>query len=320
MVIKGWMGLIPDCWRLSALSLPGTHNSLTYDKSSFCTSIFGQRCCRCQNTYVKDQLLAGIRVFDIRPALWGSAIILWHGPINLNVRLWYVLDVFINFLRDHDDEAIILLFNCYWEDSDDGFCGKEFVDEFLRVLSYVGNGMIYPAQGQNIDYVPTIGEVRGKIVLFNRDGRSTQDRIPSLNVNSKYQDTWTFDYSYDEYYNQLLSNIKSTKDEIYNQGGARCANPKTLHFTWLNANNCALPGNGPGYISSYVNPWIANQLRCLMRTHPNPEQRFERWQPSGIIMMDYPDHEIIAQIVIDNFFHYDSVINHHKNADCKSTI
>ena len=239
MVIKGWMGLIPDCWRLSALSLPGTHNSLTYDKSSFCTSIFGQRCCRCQNTYVKDQLLAGIRVFDIRPALWGGAIILWHGPINLNVRLWYVLDVFINFLRDHDDEAIILLFNCYWEDSDDGFCGKEFVDEFLRVLSYVGNGMIYPAQGQNIDYVPTIGEVRGKIVLFNRDGRSTQDRIPSLNVNSKYQDTWTFDYSYDEYYNQLLSNIKSTKDEIYNQGGARCANDR-LYFTWLNANNCAL--------------------------------------------------------------------------------
>ena len=55
-------------------------------------------------------------------------------------------------------------------------------------------------------------------------------------------------------------------------------------------------------------------------THPNPERRFERWQPSGIIMMDYPDHEIIAQIVIDNFWAYYSAIHHHKNADCKSTM
>ena len=313
------MGLIPDCWRLSALSLPGTHNSATYEVSSLCTWILLQRCCRCQDTYIKDQLLAGIRVFDIRPALYGSGITLWHGDIDLNVGLWHVLDAFKSFLREHNKETVILLFNCYWEDSDNGSCGKKFVDEFLQVLSKVGRGNIYPAQGRNTEivYAPTLGEVRGKIVLYNRDHRSKQDRIPSLNVNRYELDNWKFDYSYDKYYNQLLENIKITKEMIYREGGARCADQQYFHFTWLSANNCALPGNGPGYISSYVNPWIANQLRCLMRTHPNPEQRFERWQPSGIIMMDYPDHEIIAQIVIDNFFHYDSAIEHHKNADCK---
>ena len=316
------MGLIPDCWRLSALSLPGTHNSLTYEMSSFCTSIFAQRCCRCQDTYIKDQLIAGIRVFDIRPALYDGKLMLWHGDINLNVELWYVLSWFKMFLRDLPKETVILAFNCYWEDSDNGSCGKKFVDEFLGALSKVGRHNIYPAQGRNkeIVYAPTLGEVRGKIVLYNRNHRSKQDRIPSLNVNRYEQDIWKFDYSYDKYYNKLLENIKITKDMIYSEGGARCADQKAFHFTWLSANNCALPGNGPGYISSYVNPWIANQLRCLMRTHPNPEKRFERWQPSGIIMMDYPDHEIIAQIVIDNFFHYKSAIEHHRNADCKSTI
>ena len=93
------MKAIPDCWPLTGLSLPGTHNSATWDKSSLCTILVARPCCLCQDRYLREQLYDGIRVFDIRPAFRSRThFYIWHGDIPLMITLDDVLEIFAGFL------------------------------------------------------------------------------------------------------------------------------------------------------------------------------------------------------------------------------
>jgi len=303
--LRTWMRFMPDCWRISTMTLPGAHDAATWEKLSECSNIFTSFCCVCQDKIIQEQLQWGIRVLDIRPALFGGEIILWHGDLKLRVDLYHVLSTVQRFLNFNPTETVIVSFKCWWSNH---WCGYSFAKEFCKVLDRIGRSWIYPSMSKDVTpaTTPTLGEVRGKIVLHNRDGRKEQDAIPSLNVENDEEDTYQFDYSYERYYNELSTHIMKAKDEIF-EGKEKEGvswDPKKFYITWLSANNCGINGHTISGIASSVNPWIANKLRCLMLKHPNPNTRYRRWQPSGIIMMDYPTHEIIGQLIMDNVFHY----------------
>merc|ERR1719334_2331010 len=187
---------------------------------------------------------------------------LWHGNLNLEIDLLYFFNIIKNYLRDHSTETVIVVFNCWWDESDWSYCGEQFVKKFNDIIDQVGRPNFYPTLGRDetIAYSPTLGEVRGKIVLYNRQSRrEKQDKIPSLQSNDENRHELNkdkFDYSIMRYNNELISRIIEVKKEIYKQGGAASADKERFYFTWLSANNCANDRGTPESIATQVNPWI----------------------------------------------------------------
>jgi len=104
---EDWMADLPDSRRLSELSIPGTHDTM---------SLHGNWYTKCQSMSLSEQLKAGIRAFDIRLAPWRECatceeykLRLWHGFIDQKAFFDSdVLEVCIQFLRDHPTETILM--------------------------------------------------------------------------------------------------------------------------------------------------------------------------------------------------------------------
>ena len=157
---SNWMERIRDETKLSALSIPGTHDSATQYVSL--SSIF-----QCQDTAIKTQLENGYRYLDIRLVIDGQDLILKHNfakcknnnsffskPLSLDD----VLKDIYTFLDKHPSEAVI-------------FCvKKENSKDNLDVLKQLLTNKVY----SNSSYwylenrIPTLGEVRNKIILATR--------------------------------------------------------------------------------------------------------------------------------------------------------
>jgi hypothetical protein len=76
-----WMSWVPDDVLLSELSLPGTHDTSAY-------TIFAALVpwTQTQTMDFRNQLLAGIRVMDIRVSHQNDSLWLYHGIVSLGSR------------------------------------------------------------------------------------------------------------------------------------------------------------------------------------------------------------------------------------------
>lgn len=114
-----WMARIPDHITLNALSIPGTHDTLTYD-------LVTNPGYQCQNHDLATQLRAGLRYFDIRGRLVYNAsatagedgeetlapqppvIAIYHGHVPTGYDFEYVLQTVFAFLDENPSEGVIL--------------------------------------------------------------------------------------------------------------------------------------------------------------------------------------------------------------------
>uniref|UniRef100_I3K7X5 Phosphatidylinositol-specific phospholipase C X domain-containing protein n=1 Tax=Oreochromis niloticus TaxID=8128 RepID=I3K7X5_ORENI len=85
-----WMKSIPEETPLSAIAIPGTHESLTLYKGLFASYL------QSQVWSLKDQLNVGVRYFDFHWMFWQ------HTELDNVFR-----DI-LDFLRDHKSETVIL--------------------------------------------------------------------------------------------------------------------------------------------------------------------------------------------------------------------
>lgn len=157
-----WMAELPDSVPLSALSIPGTHNSPT--------CYVALPSVRCQSVGVRAQLDNGVRFLDLRVSVSRDSddLALVHSvfPISLTGTKWFA-DVLVGemytFLEENPRETILLsmkregtgrgtdqhlsrhLFNRYCKDEGEN-AGRWFTEP----------------------RIPTLGEARGKIVLIRR--------------------------------------------------------------------------------------------------------------------------------------------------------
>ncbi|KAH7136270.1 PLC-like phosphodiesterase [Dactylonectria macrodidyma] len=95
-----WMQDLPDDVPLSSLSIPGTHDSMSY--------MIPSDYLRCQNWNLSMQLEAGIRYFDIRARLREDELQIYHAHIYTGFSLTNVLLTMFEFLRRNPSEAIIM--------------------------------------------------------------------------------------------------------------------------------------------------------------------------------------------------------------------
>ena len=172
-----WMSYVDDSKYLDELSIPGTHDSGTCSVDNDTEPQSSQ--VKCQQDYIPTQLLEGIRYFDIRLGK-GNDPGICHGDFYLFKKDGYylhlsdVIGYFKTFLSENPREALIMLASRGNDEATD----DSVTTAFAKVLGD-NPDLFYTASR-----VPTLGEVRGKIVLLRRFG---------LDGNSVSGHTWGLD-------------------------------------------------------------------------------------------------------------------------------
>lgn len=158
-----WMKYVEDNKFLDELSIPGTHDSGTCSVDNDTEPQSSQ--VKCQQDYIPTQLLEGIRYFDIRlgkgddPGIDHGGFYLLKKDGNF-LHLSDVIGYFKTFLNENPSEALIMLASRGNDEATD----ESITTAFAKVM----------ADNPNLFYtssrVPTLHEVRGKIVLLRRFG------------------------------------------------------------------------------------------------------------------------------------------------------
>lgn len=153
-----WMSKIPSDFLISEINLPGTHDSCArYVDFSYFS--------KCQNMSIYEQLHIGIRFIDIRVEQVGDRLRLVHSISKCykdarHSEILYFDDVLQDcflFLKKYPTETIIMSLK-----RDNGGSSEDAFDTFFN--SYLHSDDPWYLENR----VPTMGEARGKIILFNR--------------------------------------------------------------------------------------------------------------------------------------------------------
>lgn len=161
--LSAWMGKLKDETPLSALSIPGTHNSPTCHRAL--PSV------RCQATSPPEQLDNGVRFFDIRVQIENpkdlskDRLILVHSvfPISLTGPKYFrdlVNEVFAFLDRNPSETVIMSVKREGTGEGNDAQLGRILRDHYA---GDVNHWFTAPR-------IPTLGEARHKIVLVRRFG------------------------------------------------------------------------------------------------------------------------------------------------------
>lgn len=173
-----WMSHVDDDKYLDELSIPGTHDSGTCSVDNDTEPQSSQ--VKCQQDYIPTQLLEGIRYFDIRLGK-GNDPGICHGDFYLFKKDGYylhlsdVIGYFKTFLSENPREAFIMLASRGNDEATD----DSVTTAFAKVMA--DNPDLFYTSSR----VPTLGEVRGKIVLLRRfrlDGDSVSGHTWGLDL------------------------------------------------------------------------------------------------------------------------------------------
>ena len=173
-----WMKYVDDNKFLDELSIPGTHDSGTCSVDNDTEPQSSQ--VKCQQDYIPTQLLEGIRYFDIRLGK-GNDPGICHGDFYLFKKDGYylhlsdVIGYFKTFLSENPREALIMLASRGNDEATD----DSVTTAFAKVMAD-NPDLFYTSS-----HVPTLGEVRGKIVLLRRfrlDGNSVDGHTWGLDL------------------------------------------------------------------------------------------------------------------------------------------
>ncbi|MCR8842423.1 phosphatidylinositol-specific phospholipase C [Paenibacillus sp. SC116] len=148
---SSWMDKLAGNSKLSELNIPGTHDTC---------ALYGGDLAICQTQTLQEQLEAGIRFIDIRCRHIENRFAIHHGIMYQHLMFGGgVRDVCLKFLEDHPRETIIMSVKHEYEDADDT---RSFEDTFRWYLE--GNESMWYLD----ETIPSLDEVRGKIVLLRR--------------------------------------------------------------------------------------------------------------------------------------------------------
>ncbi|WP_415325442.1 phosphatidylinositol-specific phospholipase C [Chryseobacterium sp. MMS23-Vi53] len=296
---QNWMNRLDGKKKLTEFTIPGTHDSATYD------TIFMPA--QCQKMSFTDQLNSGIRFLDFRLKRGYDADtdhVLWfyHGAVGLNLHFGQVINMLVDFLKRHPSETIIMSVK---NESDPKSESKQekFYDDFKITIS---NN--YPSFFYRENKIPTLDQVRGKIVFVKRFATGSVDSIEDgLNLLNQWPDdsAGNFEndgikyYVQDAYYSwgkeredKFIQHVKPTLIE------AAKGEKDRLYFNFSSGTGFSggiIPDTTrPIDLAKVVNPLFLNYIK------ENPKGRY------GIIPMDYPEQpnggELINKLINSNEF------------------
>ncbi|HEX8111546.1 MAG TPA: phosphatidylinositol-specific phospholipase C, partial [Kofleriaceae bacterium] len=147
-----WMADLADTRGVAELSIPGTH-----DSGALLEPYPGLA--QAQRLAIADQLVAGVRYFDIRCRHFDDAFLIYHGAVDQDQTFDDVLATMRKFLDEHPGEVLIV--SIKEEAAPDG-----------NTRSFEATFASYVAQARDRwylgDTLPRLGDVRGRLVLLRR--------------------------------------------------------------------------------------------------------------------------------------------------------
>jgi 1-phosphatidylinositol phosphodiesterase len=206
---SNWMAALSDDVSLSALSLPGTHDTGAYN--------FGGETTETQRMNIEEQLTSGIRALDIRlgvshlnldvqcqgPDLWT-----FHGISCQFQRFSDILSSIDEFLVEHPGEMIVMRVK-----KENGnianFASLVEAEMDARI------GLFFNGSSDN----PTLGEARGQIVLLRDYAGSSRGiawSASNLDIQDEYRiaNNWDLARKWNLVRNQLIDADNASK-QIY---------------------------------------------------------------------------------------------------------
>lgn len=274
-----WCTDIPDDQSITVLSIPGTHDSGT---------VSGDILHKCQSMQIQDQLKCGVRFLDMRVGWHKNKVYICHGthwPNYMDLTLEQALMQVYNFLSENPREFVILQFKV-----DDGTPDMQLIPEIEKVI-YNGtfNQKLYDKSE-----VPTVGEVRGKMIYWHRWAWALR---PGLEV---WWQGAPGNYSWD------YSNYYVRVSDLYDYGIDSKVREVKRYLDWakgvlINYDNCIIltfcststgdKGCGwqPKKSAAKINPEVQAYLR-------NQQARY-----FGIVIVDFVTRELAENIWRLNF-------------------
>ncbi|UKA04007.1 phosphatidylinositol-specific phospholipase C domain-containing protein [Photobacterium damselae] len=146
-----WMSAIPDSRKLSEISIPGTHNSLSKEPELISQT---------QTLSLYSQLQAGVRFFDIRMKYINGSLYAYHGPISQKTTFKQTISVISDFLDRYPSESILIMLS---NESGASHNAEKFWDRYNQVINEFSSYYINPKSDD-----PTLGEVRGKFTIISK--------------------------------------------------------------------------------------------------------------------------------------------------------
>lgn len=98
--VENWMNFLPNSILITELSIPGSHNSCSYNTS--------QSFSKCQTKTLEEQLKCGVRYLDLRFVYRNGTLVMYHGYDNLHITFDQCLETVKIFLNEHPSEVILL--------------------------------------------------------------------------------------------------------------------------------------------------------------------------------------------------------------------
>ncbi|KAG7086491.1 hypothetical protein E1B28_002440 [Marasmius oreades] len=155
--LAGFLCNVHDDVPLSSVLLPGTHDTMAF---------YGWPISQCQtlDTPLKVQLESGIRVIDIRLSLVKGTLIAYHGVYPQKTPFSAILATLYAFLFNPVSSRETVVMSIKQED----YSNTSQQDFSRAVHDEIANS----PGGLELFYlensIPSLGEVRGKVVLFSR--------------------------------------------------------------------------------------------------------------------------------------------------------
>lgn len=339
---REWMKNINGSTPLSAINIPGTHDACTANVQTYSSDSLNWA--KCQKLFIREQLEVGIRSFDLRMKYKDGELIMLHGSMDnyvchkegaisdsTNLKFEEVMEYYNDYLKKHPSETIIVTFK------NDGGNYDQTVAEFKNVLAKYNktddngktiNTLMYDwdtlPENQS---VPTLDQVRGKVVAFSRlstchggiygPDLSHWDEIynPDISKNGQLisdensdpkvyiQDNFSSDSSTKSEY--LLETVKDANDvesAVYSR--------EVFLFNYSSATAIASPVN----IAADVNEFIRSQAGELYKKYNEEKDEGEidegdldyfayyiiKNKRLGIMTMDFVDAQLVKLIYQSN--------------------
>ena len=164
---ENWMASVPDNTFVSQLSIPGSHDAGTgHGVNNYMIVVSGSKYALTQEKTLTDQWNSGIRAFDLRPAVDGSSLRIYHGIISTNLYMDNALQILCGLLDSHPTETCIVILRHESE------ADSNSADWAARMKSLLGST---PTKTHAVNYDPMakLGDVRGKLIILSRDNYDT---------------------------------------------------------------------------------------------------------------------------------------------------
>ena len=294
--MNSWMKNISDSLLVSNINLPGTHDSCAFRVQFPFLS-------KCQNQTISEQLNSGIRFLDIRVEKDSDKLKLVHDIADCknpkskreNLYLEDVINECKKFLSKNPSETILLSYK-----RDDGASQEETFDTFFK--NYLEKDPVWYRENR----IPVLKEVRGKIVLLNRDNIDKN--------NEKYNDfntginlsTWVYQkenveriYEVAELLNrdETITGKTFTVQDLYGLAPQKkwdlalapfIKNPPKTEGILIIFFSCGSMFYNPKRSAKYINKKLSDIT-------------LEKTKKYGWIILDYPTKKFIKEIINSNF-------------------